>query len=178
MKRLIGLVASAALATGLAMLSSSARAQGSAEVTITLRLTLNGTVPSTDNFFVTFPVNGIQFCLKGPLPAGQSTPPCVGGQTYVDTLQWPKGTTPVTFRFFRLINLANGGVSRQRFSQQTVIPTANRTVSAFFTYGAAASVQAPATGVAAPFPAGAGLVAAGLVLVLLCVPLRRLAALR
>jgi hypothetical protein len=84
----------------------------------------------------------------------------------VETLQWPKGTTPVQIRFLRF-STANNQVRSQVFSQQTFIPTANRTVSAFFTYGTVANVQAPATGAGASFPAGAALLVAGATLLLL-----------
>lgn len=163
MKRITRLVAAAALAAaGLAMLSSPARAQAPPVITITFKLTLNGTVPPQYSFGVE---HEVELCAA----------PCVGGgHTYTKTISWLKGTTPVQFVFARFIFVGSGTpVPDTKFGQQTVIPTANRTVSAFFTFEAPASVSAPATGAARSFPAGAGLVAMGSALLLLVVPRRR-----
>jgi hypothetical protein len=150
----------------------SAYAASPAQVTITFRLTLSGTVPSHNIFLVTFPTNGGQFC-----------GPCKGGHTYVLKLPWAKGTAVVPFRLDRWVTvgcvLFEPGSSScppsdlHEFAQFNVRPTTNQTFNAAFAYGNASVAQpsVPATGADADLLTAAGLVAFGAALV--CVGSRR-----
>ena len=174
MKRIIGMGAGCALVTALVMAASPARAQVPPEVTLTFRLTLNGTVPASDGFSVLWAENGIAFCDSRALPHAN---PCKGnGHVYKATMLWPTGSTPITFVFARYGVTPAGTIPspKQKFGQQTVIPTANRTVSAFYTYGTtAAAIATPTTGGAPAFGIAAALLAAGGGTGLLAVRLRR-----
>jgi hypothetical protein len=163
MKPTSRLVAVAALAAApLVVLAPAVHAQSPAQVTITFRLTLTGTVPSHDIFLVTFPVNGAQFC-----------GPCVGGHTYQVKLPWAKGTGVVPFQFDRetLIGCApigQGSFScppsdQHIFARVNVRPTANQTINASFAYenAAVANPSVPATGVDTELLAGSSLIASG-----------------
>ncbi|HEY4869986.1 MAG TPA: hypothetical protein VII79_08270 [Candidatus Dormibacteraeota bacterium] len=166
MKRIISLGAGCALATALVMTASPARAQVPPQVTLTFTLTLNGTVPAHDSFSVLWAENGIVLCN-----------PCTGnGHVYKATMLWPTGSTRITFVFARFGVTPAGTIPspKQKFGQQTVVPTANRTVSAFYTYGTAATaITTPTTGGAPVFGIAAALLAAGGGTGLLAVRLRR-----
>ena len=143
-------------------LSPTAHAASPAQVTLTFRLTLSGTVPSNNIFLLTFPSNGGQFC-----------GPCAGGHTYVLTLPWAKGTAVVPFRLDReslvgCVPLEPGSSScppqnQHYFAQFNVRPTANQTFNATFAYGNAPVAQppVPATGADTDLPAAAGIIAFG-----------------
>jgi hypothetical protein len=150
MKGLIGLAAGCVLATAaVVMTASPARAQVPPEVTLTFKLTLNGTVPPQNTFLVNWAENGIEMCN-----------PCTGnGHTYTATMAWPKGTAPVTFVFARFSSPSS--MTKHTFGRQTVVPTADRTVRAFFTYGTGATVPTPVTGGAPALGVGVALVVAG-----------------
>jgi LPXTG-motif cell wall-anchored protein len=163
MKPMSNRIAAAALAAAsMVVLSPAVQAQSPAQVTITFRLTLTGTVPSHDIFLVTFPSNGAQLC-----------GPCVGGHTYEVKIPWAKGSEVVSFKFDRetLLGCApigQGSVScppsgQHIFAQVSVRPTADQTINAFFTYGnaAVANPSVPATGAGTELLAGAGLIASG-----------------
>jgi hypothetical protein len=174
MKRIIGLGLGCALLTTLVMTASPARAQARPEVTLTFTLTLKGTVPASDSFSVLWAENGIAFCDPRALPIAN---PCRGnGQVYKATMLWPAGSTPITFVFARFGATPAGTIPspRQKFGQQVVIPTGNRTVSAFYMYGtAAAAITTPTTGSAPVFGIAAALLAVGGGTGLLAVRLRR-----
>ncbi len=166
MKHVRDFVAMAALGLAAFVFSPTAYAAPPAQVTITFRLTLSGTVPSHDTFLVTFGENGGQFC-----------GPCVGGHTYVVRVTWPKGTGTVPFRLDRetrvsCVPLGQGSSScppknQHQFATFSVRPTADQTFNAAFAYGKASVAQppVPATGADAGFLTGAGLVALGAALV-------------
>jgi hypothetical protein len=166
MKRIIGLGAGCALLTALVMTASPARAQAPSQVSLTFKLTLNGTVPAHDSFSVLWAENGIVLCN-----------PCAGnGHGYKATTLWPTGSTPATFVFARFGAIPAGTIPspKQKFAQQTIIPTANRTVSAFYTYGtAAAAIATPTTGSAPVFGIAVALLAGGGGTGLFAVGLRR-----
>ena len=169
MQRIIGLGVGCAVAmTALLLSASPVRAQASAQVTITLQLTVNGTVPAHDSFVASWGTNGVELC---------PTPCAGGGRTYSARVPWAKGAEPihVVFLQFRSPSAINA-FPAQRFGQQTVIPQGDRTVSAVFTYGSTvATIAAPATGAAPPLAMGVGMVAAGALLMLLSSGRRRAA---
>lgn len=149
MKGILGLVTGCSLvmaALALALTGSPVRAQTPPEVTITLKLTINGTPPSQFSFGVE---HEVELCAA----------PCVGaGHTYTKTLSWLKGSNPVQFVFDRFVFVGNGTpLPDQEFGQQTVIPTSNRTVSASYTFrSASTTIATPSTGSTGPFAVGAG----------------------
>jgi hypothetical protein len=149
-KRILGLVAGCSLVmAALALTASPVPAQTPPMVTLTFKLTINGTTPSQYSFGVE---HEVLLCAA----------PCEGGgHTYTKTLSWLKGTTPVQFVFARSVFVGNGTpLPVQEFGQQTVIPTSNRTVSAVYTFRSA-TIATPSTGGAGSFTLGAGLAGAG-----------------
>jgi len=164
MKWIIGLGAGCATTiAALALTSSPVRAQSPPMVTITFKLTINGTPAAHDSFGVE---RQVELC----------TAPCFGGgHTYTASIPWLKGSSPVQFVFARFIFAGNGTpVPDQKFGQQTVDPNVNRTVSATFTYRAsAATVTTPNTGGAVPFALDACLMGSGSAMTILALLHRR-----
>ena len=156
----------AALAAApLVLLASTVHAASPAQVTLTFRLTLTGTVPAHDTFLLTFPTNDAQFC-----------GPCAGGHTYVLKLPRPKSTTVLPFKFVRgtprgCTPIGQDTVScppssEHVFAQVDVTPTRVQTISAFFNYNAGAAATAatpsvPTTGAGGGLLLGSGLIASG-----------------
>jgi hypothetical protein len=132
---LLGLFAGA-----LAMFPTSASAQTAGQVTITFRLTVNfNFVPAKpDTFAVKWTGGSVELC--GPCTPALSLG---GGRSiiYEQMMNFPKGSTE-TFVFARM---PFGGGASQQFGSQAVTPVADRTVTAFFTYGAS-TVSTPSTG--------------------------------
>jgi LPXTG-motif cell wall-anchored protein len=152
----------------------AAHAAAPAQVTLTFRLTLSGTVPAHDLFLATFGENGAQFC-----------GPCAGGHTYQVRVPWPKGGNVVAFRLDRetrvgCVPIGQGSSScpsgdQHQFAQFNVRPTANQTFNAVFAYGNASVAQpaVPATGSGVDLLAASGLIAFGAGLVTLSSRRRR-----
>jgi hypothetical protein len=144
----------------LAICASQPASAQTSMVTITFKLTVNfNFVPAKpDSFAVSWGETGINLC--GPCTPALS----LGGArsiTYQQTMPFPKGVTE-TFVFTR--GPSSGGTA-QRFGSQTVTTSADRTVSGFFTYGAAA-VSTPSTGIdSRQLWPGVAVASAGVVLV-------------
>jgi hypothetical protein len=156
-KRGLGLVTVCSLvAVALAVTASPVRAQTPSEVTFTFRLTINGTPPTGDSFVVQWGETGLALC----------NAPCTGGgHTYVQTMTFPVGATE-TFVFIRGSGRVTPGHPGQMFGQQTLTANHDRTLRAFFTYGAAA-IATPSTGSAPPLAYGSTIAGAGAALMLL-----------
>jgi hypothetical protein len=156
-KRVFGLVTVCSLVAGaLAVTASPVRAQTPSEVTITFRLTINGTTPTGDSFAVQWGETGLELC----------NAPCAGsGHTYVQTTNFPVGATE-TFVFIRGSGRVTPGHPGQMFGKQTLTVNHDRTLSAFFTYGAAA-IATPSTGSVPPVAYGGTIAGAGAALMLL-----------
>jgi hypothetical protein len=157
-------VAGTFAAAGLTVAATTALAQGPAQVTVTFKLTINGTPPAHDAFLVKWGETGLQLCT-----------PCVGaGHTYSGSTPWPKGTAFVNLRYSRVPNSPSDPTSvfrAQDFAHVTLTPEANVTVSAVFTYGNAAGAPVPSTGRgSAPAP-GVALLGGGAALLLLALGL-------
>jgi hypothetical protein len=146
----------------LALMASPVRAQTPTAVTITFKLSVNGTPPGADSFAVQWGETGLELC----------NAPCVGGgHTYTQTMIFPAGVTE-TFVFIRGSGHVSPAHPAQMFAKQTVTVASNRTVNATFTYGAAA-ITTPATGSALPVAAGGTIAGSGAALVLLSLRGRR-----
>ncbi len=157
MKRLYGLGAACGLVlAALALTVSTVGAQTPQLFKVTLRLTINGAPPPGDSFSVQWGETGFGLC----------TAACVGGgHTYTHTMTFPKGATE-TFVFIRGTGQpVTPSHPAQHFGAQTLTVTSDRTVSAFFTYGAAA-VPTPSTGSAPPVLFGTTTAGFGAALVL------------
>jgi hypothetical protein len=156
-KRLPVLVVGCSLVVAaLALTASPVRAQTSSAVTITFKLTVNGTPPKADSFAVQWGETGLGLC----------NAPCAGGgHTYTKTMIFPVGVTE-TFVFIRGSGQVTPARPGQMFAKQTLTVTSNSSVSAFFTYGTAA-IPTPSTGSGLPFAYGGTIAGAGAALVLL-----------
>jgi hypothetical protein len=156
-KRVLGLVAGCSLVmAALAFVASPARAQTTRQVTITFKLTINGTPLKADGFAVQWGETGVELC----------NAPCSGsGHTFVQTMTFPAGATE-TFVFIRGSGRVTPDHPGQMFGKQTLTAGNDRTVSAFFTYGTAA-IATPSTGSAPSVAFGSAITGAGAALVLL-----------
>jgi len=156
-KGILGLVTGCSLVlAALALTASPARAQTPPEVTITFKLTVNGTPLKGDGFAVQWGETGLELC----------NAPCAGsGHTYVQPMNFPAGATE-TFVFIRGSGQVTPGHPGQLFGKQTLTAKNDRTVSAFFTYGTAA-IATPSTGSAPPVAYGGTIAGAGAALMLL-----------
>jgi hypothetical protein len=156
-KGILGLVTGCSLVmAALALTASPARAQTPPEVTITFKLTVNGTPLKGDGFAVQWGETGLELC----------NAPCAGsGHTYVQPMNFPAGATE-TFVFIRGSGRVTPGHPGQLFGKQTLTAKNDRTVSAFFTYGTAA-IATPSTGSAPPVAYGGTIAGAGAALMLL-----------
>jgi hypothetical protein len=167
-KRILGLVAGCSLVmAALAVGASPVRAHTTRPVTITFKLTINGTPPTADGFVVQWGETGVELC----------NAPCSGsGQTFVRTMTFPAGATE-TFVFIRGSGRVTPDHPGQMFGKQTLTAEKDHTVSAFFTYSSAA-IATPSTGSAPPVAYGSALAGTGAALLLLSLwrPRRRRAA--
>ena len=157
LKRLLVLAVGCSLVVAaLALTASPVRAQTPSVVTITFKLTVNGTPPKADSFAVRWGETGLALC----------NAPCVGGgHTYTQTMTFPPGVTE-TFVFIRGSGHVSPEHPAQMFAKQTLTVTSNHTVNAMFTYGTAA-ITTPSTGSALPVAYGGTIAGAGAALVLL-----------
>jgi hypothetical protein len=148
----------------LAFVASPALAQTTRQVTITFKLTINGTPLKTDGFAVQWGESGVELC----------NAPCSGsGHTFVQTATFPAGATE-TFVFIRGSGRVTPDHPGQTFGKQTLTAGNDRTVSAFFTYGPAA-IATPSTGSTPSVAFGSAITGAGAALVLLSLwPPRRM----
>jgi hypothetical protein len=161
MRHINHLVAAGALAgAGLTMASGTAQAQAPAQVTVTFKLTINGTPPAHDAFLVKWGESGLQLCA-----------PCTGGgHTYVQTTPWPKGTAFINLRYSRVPVSASDPTAvfrAQDFAHVALTPEANVTVNAVFTYGNAAGAVVPSTGGGSASATGPVLLSGGIALLVL-----------
>jgi hypothetical protein len=158
-KRILGLVAGCSLVmAALAVVASPVRAQTTRQVTLTFKLTINGTPPRADGFAAQWGETGVELC----------SAPCSGsGHTFVRTMTFPAGATE-TFVFIRSSGRVTPDHPGQMFGKQTLSVEKDHTVSAFFTYSAAA-IATPSTGSAPPVALGSAITGAGAALVLLSI---------
>jgi hypothetical protein len=157
LKRVLGLVAGCSLVTAaLAVVASPARAQTTRQVTITFKLTINGTPPTADGFAVQWGETGVELC---------SAPCSESGQTFVRTMTFPAGAME-TFVFIRGSGRVTPDHPGQMFGKQTLTAEKDHTVSAFFTYSSAA-IATPSTGSVPPMAYGSAMAGTGADLVLL-----------
>ena len=156
-KRILGLVAGCSLVmAALAVVASPVRAQTTRQVTITFRLTINGTPLTADGFAVQWGETGLELCNS----------PCSGsGHTFVRTMAFPAGATE-TFVFIRGSGRVTPDHPGQMFGKQTLTAEEDRTVSASFTYGTGA-IATPSTGSVPPVAYGSAIAGTGAALVLL-----------
>lgn len=164
MNRIIGLTGVCAVMAALgAAAAVAAHAQTPTLVTLSFKLTINGTAARADGFAVTWGETGLVMC----------NAPCVGGgHTYIRTMSFPKGVTE-TFVFARSSGTGGANLSRQQFGRQTVTANQDRAVSAFFDYGSATTVATPSTGSGPSVPLGAAIAGSGVGLVAVALRRRR-----
>jgi hypothetical protein len=156
-KWILGLVAGCSLVmTALALVASPVRAQTTRQVTITFKLTINGTPLTADGFAVQWGETGVELCIA----------PCSGGgHTFMRTMTFPAGATE-TFVFIRGSGRVTPDHPGQMFGKQTLTAERDHTVSAFFTYNTAA-IATPSTGSVPPLAYGSAIAGTGAALVLL-----------
>jgi hypothetical protein len=114
-------------------------------VTKTFKLTLNGTVPKNESFYVQYAsdqtgLNRIAFC--GDPEVFADAEPCVGGgAVYTTTAEIPRGAT-INFQFVRGTgNDTNAGRQDELFFKGTETLTADRTNSAYYAFAGAGDDQ-------------------------------------
>ena len=135
-----------------AWLAPAVHAQTPTPVTITFKLTINGTAARGDSLDVSWGETGQIMC----------NAPCTGGgHSYVKTMTFPKGATE-TFVFTRDSGTAGTNLSRQHFAKQTVTANEDRSVSAVFDYGSSTTIAVPSTGSGSPVLLGAAITGLGI----------------
>jgi hypothetical protein len=161
-KRIVGSITACTMVVAALVLAvAPGRAAAAAQVSVTFELTINGTPPSGDSFAIAWGETGLPLC----------SPPCQGGgHTYRTTMLFPKGVTE-TFAFTRGSGHVTPAHPAQRFGVQRLTLSADRTISAVFTY-ATPSVATPSAGAGIPVVAGGAVSACGVLLLLVARPRR------